>query len=510
MINNIEVQKFKRFKNLVKIEGLSKVNYLVGKNNIGKSSFLQAVLLSTLYRNEEGVNFRNNNLPEIFARLKEYFNEEDLINPIKVIFDTDSGEVDISGVWREDRVIKSKAGDGRIPISVYIPCGVSMDITRDDFSFNRLNNEIKQSGVLPIQRINSWVFHHEKHAAGGALRGGESEEFKKLKSIMKDKFAVEILKPNEDDDRYYTFKYLENDKERNLYSLGSGGQNILHFIAAIVYLKNYDLVLIDEPELHLHPEIQKKLGLIFRELSSRLSIQFIIATQSPFIVSNLAQDDNVYLFKEKDNIIITKKENSFINVAVAMELGAEPSDVGAPDNFILTEEASLEILLRKTNDRFFKKNIQFIACSGINDIPKRESAMENIINHNKILNCTPIYLSKYFVITDKLTIKIMEDERVNDLKEKLGKRFIELDKEQLEDVYPEKYLNDFIEHNASDFLGIEGKDSSEKVKNWLIKNRPEGSKKRGLCKNKLAEFIGDNITGVDFRSIFSRLLVIFE
>ncbi len=57
MVDSIEVQKFKKFENPIRIEGLSGVNYLVGKNNAGKSSFLQAVLLSTLYRNEAKTNF---------------------------------------------------------------------------------------------------------------------------------------------------------------------------------------------------------------------------------------------------------------------------------------------------------------------------------------------------------------------------------------------------------------------------------------------------------------------
>ena len=61
-----------------------RVNYLVGKNNSGKSSFLQAVLLTCLYRNEDGSRFLNSSFPENLAAYREYYSDEDISSPIKV------------------------------------------------------------------------------------------------------------------------------------------------------------------------------------------------------------------------------------------------------------------------------------------------------------------------------------------------------------------------------------------------------------------------------------------
>ena len=438
-------------------------------------------------------------VPEKFARLKEYFNEEDLTNPIKVSFITNSQSIEIETAWRNGNIKKRKTtGEGEIPNSLYVPCGIQMGISQDNAGFNSTQSQIK-NGILPIQNINSWVFHNERHSAGGALRGGESNKFKELKKIMLDKFLVEITLPDMDDNNSFYFKYLENESEKNMYLLGAGAQNIIYFVAAVVYLDEYDLMLIDEPELHLHPEIQKKLGNIFRSLSREFNIQFIIATQSPFIISNLTQEDNVFIMKEKDDKIIAEKQNSFVNVAVAMELGCEPKDVGAPENFILLEEASMETLLRKVNKRFFKRNIQFIACSGVNDLPTKDEAIRNIISHNQILKCTPIYISKYFIVTDKLTNKIKEDSKIVKIQGKLGERFIELDCESLEDSYPDCYLNKFDK--------LENPDRN-KVDDWI--NNSSNSKEKGKRKNKLAEFIGGNIKEEDFRSSFPKLVAIFE
>lgn len=506
MIRSIEIQKFKRFKNPIKIKDLSSVNYLVGKNNSGKSSFLQAILLSTLYRNEDGSSFSDVRFPEKFARLKEYFSDEELSNPIKIVLGEENNkEIAIETQWRDNSVFKKKTGEGEIPRTLYIPCNVQISMTQDRASFNEVNDQIKQFGILPIDNINSWIYHQEKHTAGGTWGKKESKKFTTFKNSISKDFGVKVLLPEMDDDNQFYFKYLENKRERSLYLVGSGAQNVIYFVAAIVYLNNYALVLIDEPELHLHPAIQKKLGSIFRKLSEELNIQFVIATQSPFIISNLTKDDSVYILKKRNRKMITKEAN-FINTAVAMELGGEPSDVGAPENFILLEEASMERLLREINAKFFRKTIQFISCGGISRVADESEVIRNIIDHNLLLKCTPIYLSKYFIITDKLTGKIKEDKRIIDIKQKLQNRFIEMDFRTLEDAYPEKYLKDFIKTRKKIFDKTDGRNIVEKIKKWI--NEEPGN--IGKRKDNLAKFIGNNITEKDFRKVFSKLLKIFE
>ncbi len=512
MIHSIEIHKFKRFEEPIRVEGLVPVNYLVGKNNSGKSSFLQAVLLACLYRTENGSGFNNSSFPENLATYKEYYSDQDISSPIRVVlYDGIQQETIVEGSWINDinGLRKSNKGTGKIPSVLYIPCNVQISKTEDRSTARDVDNQIRELGILPVNSIASLAYHREKNSVGGTWGKQPGDRFSDLRKIVRDEFQIEILAPELTDNNAFDFRYREEEKERSLYLLGSGTQNIIYLAAAIVYLKEYDLMLVDEPELHLHPEIQKKLGGLFRRLSKRFDIQFIIATQSPFLISGLTGDDNIYILRTGIGGTVTK-ENSFVKVAVSMELGCEPSDVGAPDNFVLVEEASMQAFLRAINDKFYsEKSIQFISCGGINRAPDEETAIQNIVDHNLLMKCTPIYLSKYFVITDKLTEIIRKDKRVLDMQTRLDGRFIEMRFETLEAAYPDKYIEDFIVVNQKVFDGLGGTNAKEKINNW-IGEEEQVQGERGKRKYSLAKFVGEVITKEDFKEAFRELLIIFE
>ena len=68
--------------------------------------------------------------------------------------------------------------------------------------------------------------------------------------------------------------------------LSSGEQS---FLLIIMSLYGYDmengLMIIDEPELHLHPQMQKQFIDMIDEVSEKLKMQFIVATHSPVMIN---------------------------------------------------------------------------------------------------------------------------------------------------------------------------------------------------------------------------------
>ena len=57
------------------------------------------------------------------------------------------------------------------------------------------------------------------------------------------------------------------------------------------------LLIVDEPELHLHPDLQTKILTYFRTLSSGSNVQFIISTHSTTLLDQ-ALDDELYVFRQ--------------------------------------------------------------------------------------------------------------------------------------------------------------------------------------------------------------------
>ncbi|CAL7895224.1 AAA family ATPase [Fusobacterium necrophorum] len=95
----------------------------------------------------------------------------------------------------------------------------------------------------------------------------------------------------------------QNQKELNMELVSSTVKSLAGFSLYLKYrAKKGDIVIIDEPELNLHPENQRKLFRLFALLSN-LGIHFILSTHSPIIISEL---NNELLFqnikKEKENL----------------------------------------------------------------------------------------------------------------------------------------------------------------------------------------------------------------
>lgn len=140
----------------------------------------------------------------------------------------------------------------------------------------------------------------------------------KFKNISDVKVQLDFI------DNYNPFKHasfvIEKDKNLQipLSSLGSGYEMIFSLIYSYYMAVQEEkdmIVLIDEPELHLHPRIQKEFVEFLLEISK--NAQVIITTHSPLLVKQLSYNSfvkNVVLKKDKTITKIEERKLPYISV----------------------------------------------------------------------------------------------------------------------------------------------------------------------------------------------------
>jgi predicted ATP-binding protein involved in virulence len=183
--------------------------------------------------------------------------------------------------------------------------------------------EIKNISNKELYEISSVSFKNKEHIVN-LNRFGDNEY---LKEVVKDSTFLNLLKYIKKlaIKGFVSFKMnlYKNGEPFDYLRLSSGEKTLLSYFANIlgrirelddiqaedstyseVKNKTY-LILIDEVELHLHPEWQrnfiKQLNDFFTYEDNSKRFQFVIATHSPFVVTDIYDDNIVYLGGKPDS-----------------------------------------------------------------------------------------------------------------------------------------------------------------------------------------------------------------
>jgi predicted ATP-binding protein involved in virulence len=110
----------------------------------------------------------------------------------------------------------------------------------------------------------------------------------------------------ENKEYYYTAKANNNIEDKNLFKISelSTGEQTLLSKVLYLFLKDYKdkVILIDEPELSLHPSWQNRVLKIYENFAIKNNCQIIIATHSPHIIGSAKSEYIRLLVKEDDKI----------------------------------------------------------------------------------------------------------------------------------------------------------------------------------------------------------------
>lgn len=115
----------------------------------------------------------------------------------------------------------------------------------------------------------------------------------------------------------YEILLTKEGKEFYVNQASSGEKEIINFLLGIFAFNiNNGIIIIDEPELHLHPRWQNVLLDLFIELSTITKNQFILSTHSPTFINDKSYNHIFRIFKDENNASkeITLKDNAFFKL----------------------------------------------------------------------------------------------------------------------------------------------------------------------------------------------------
>jgi hypothetical protein len=138
--------------------------------------------------------------------------------------------------------------------------------------------------------------------------------------------------------------------EEALYQKGTGVSQILPVIVLSLLAEPGSVVLIEQPELHLHPALQQKLGNFFVELA-RFDRNFVIETHSEYLVTRLRKLVSVAGEEsESINIYFATKSNDLEGKTIYLKSSIESTgDLSTwPEGFFdYADDDNVEIMLNR-------------------------------------------------------------------------------------------------------------------------------------------------------------------
>src|SRR5262249_29935408 len=125
----------------------------------------------------------------------------------------------------------------------------------------------------------------------------------KVNGVLKELFGVEVTRIHFDpaSQEYVTVEYEQDGTSLDIVSSGSGLQQVIQ-ILTYLYLTNPRFLLIDEPDAHLHSQLQSRLGTLFRQVAQDLDAQVFLSTHSIDMIDTAPPQEVIIVDSSKPEI----------------------------------------------------------------------------------------------------------------------------------------------------------------------------------------------------------------
>lgn len=334
----------------------SGLTVLVGPNNSGKSTIIEAMHI---------LNSNNNSIP------KESRN----------ILTRNSLRIEVTDAVGNTYTVKSTPNGGSYVERVYN--GIKIDEYQNQFNAFILSNKRNFSSTFgdngeqlrPFYKgnvaSNSYRSNNTNSNFGGRLLKifkSSKKEFNECLAKILYPVPNWVIESSNENQMYLEFEFGRTSHSSS--GAGDGFINIFNIVDALYDSNEDDVIVIDEPEVSLHPDLQRKLFELLIEYSK--DKQIIISTHSPYFV-------NWGLFSTYSKIIRLRKEEEIINSYELSE--TSKSNIRK----LLKDNHNVHLLSLTANEVFF-----------LNDNIILVEGQDDVIGYKKIFKCKKVFFNASF------------------------------------------------------------------------------------------------------------------
>lgn len=476
-ITTIKIKNFRAIENL-ELNLNKGLNVLIGENNTGKTSIIDLLRLvfdkgnypKEIYWKE--TDFRVNNSSDEFNPIEfdiqfkpDNEKESFCFNELHIVEYETGNKVDFLEIHGKISLIKTKGEtkikkeywggkdkENRVPWEIwdelnYTYLSPLRDVTRD---LKPNNNNLLSKLFLNISELKEGDDYKE-NMSEIIKKNFDNEKWEELLDEGKEKITTHLKQLNFIDNyqdiniAFSSFEFEDiikklilqlpvdfnrSDEEKqiffNLNQNGLGYNNLIYASTIFgdiiqrkeVFEEDYNLLLIEEPEAHLHPQLENTFFKYLQKLEETNEFQIIVSSHSPTITAKTKLDNVIVMNNNNNNIFATPLKDTLLKdedrIFLKKFLDVTKSQLFFAKGVILVEGISETLLLpvfaRLMGDEYDldKHGIEVIE-TGISF--QRYSGLFNSDDPSRRLNF------RCSVITDDDRDKNLSDGRLNNLKD---------------------------------------------------------------------------------------------